>query len=529
MSDRSTQRVLVVDDDEAGRYATARLLRRAGIEVVEASTGEEGLRRAREEKPDLVLLDVNLPDLSGFEVCRRLRQTPETAHLLVVHLSASFVEDAHHVLGLEGGADGYLNRGQSPEVLVATVRAYLRLARAEREARAEAERLRAVKDAALDAIVQIDAEGRVVLWNRAAENLFGFAASEVLGREIHPLVTPVERWDDAVRGLAIFRETGRGELLGKVVELEALRKGGGRFAAELSLAPLSLEGRFGAVAVVRDITARKAAEEERRRLEAAERERRFLEERAALARGAADEARNPLFALLVNLKALLRRLPDRADLLPFVENLEEHGRRLETLMGDLIELGTLPPVSEWVTCDLRDMLESSCTDVLAANPTKLWRFVRRFGEGQRWVRGVPAKLRRLFRDLLQNAVEASPPGEAVLLEMGEDGEAWRVAVEDQGGHAVAGGPPGPPHPLPGEPFRQEGGGACPGGSRRSLSWGNFGHEGGAQGRHGPGGSPAEGVPSRWAGVTPGFQGGDPWRRHVGAASKFLLALRNGKS
>lgn len=376
---------------------------------------------------------MNLPDLSGFEVCQRLRRSPETSRLVVVHLSASFVEETHRVEGLERGADGYLTQDQSPEVLLATVRAFLRLARAERESREEAERLRAIQDAALDAVLQMDAEGKIVLWNRAAENLFGYSASEVLGRELHPLVTPEERLDQARHALAVFRETGGGPLLGKVVEVEALRRGGSRFPAELSLAPLTLEGGLGAVAVVRDIAARRQAEEERRRLEAAERERRFFQERAALARGAADEARNPLFAILVNLKALPRRCPDRPDLLPFVENIEEHGHRLEGLLKDLIELGTLPPESEWVPCDIREALEGACTDVLAANPTKLWRFVRRFGDNPRWVGGVPAKLRRLFGDLLQHAVDASPPGETILVVVEEDTDFWRVVVEDRGG------------------------------------------------------------------------------------------------
>src|SRR5687768_8372375 len=100
-------RVLVVDDDEVKRYTTVRTLERAGYDVREAKTGAEGLLIAR-ELPDLIVLDVKLPDLDGFEVCRRLKAEPHTHDIPVVHLSAELVQPQDRVRGIEGGADGYL-------------------------------------------------------------------------------------------------------------------------------------------------------------------------------------------------------------------------------------------------------------------------------------------------------------------------------------------------------------------------------------------------------------------------------------
>ncbi|MFZ5788626.1 MAG: response regulator [Acidobacteriota bacterium] len=170
--------VLNVDDDDAGRYATSRILRRAGFEVREARTGAEAVRLAA-EGPDLVLLDVNLPDRSGFEVCRQLKADPATARIPVLHLSATFVRGQDRVAGLEGGADAYLAQPVDPEELVATVRALLRLRRAEDEARRAADAWQATFEAIGDGIGVLDAEGRIVRANRALDELIGGGASPV--------------------------------------------------------------------------------------------------------------------------------------------------------------------------------------------------------------------------------------------------------------------------------------------------------------------------------------------------------------
>ncbi|MBV9108917.1 MAG: response regulator [Gemmatimonadetes bacterium] len=138
--------VLNVDDYEAGRYATSRVLRQAGFDVVEAATGNEGLRLATEEadRLDLVLLDVNLPDVDGFEVCRRIRADPRLASLPVLYLSAAYRTSEHRVQGLELGADGYLTQPVEPRELVATVNALLRAREVDEAVRRSEERFRAL-------------------------------------------------------------------------------------------------------------------------------------------------------------------------------------------------------------------------------------------------------------------------------------------------------------------------------------------------------------------------------------------------
>ena len=155
------RRILVVDDNPATLYATSRVLRGAGFEVVEATTGQEGLERVA--GTDLVVLDVNLPDIDGFEVCRRIRGKADTALVPVVHLSASYIDEEDRESGYDAGADGYLTHPVEPVVLIGTINSFLRTRRAEaarrafeeererllaseRAAREEAERANALKD-----------------------------------------------------------------------------------------------------------------------------------------------------------------------------------------------------------------------------------------------------------------------------------------------------------------------------------------------------------------------------------------------
>ena len=127
--------VLNVDDNDGARYAKSRILTRAGLQVIEAASGGEALRVAQERHPDLVLLDMKLPDIHGMEVCRMLKQDAATSSILVLQTSASYLSSADKIRALDGGADNYLFEPIEPEELVANVKALLRLGRVERQLR----------------------------------------------------------------------------------------------------------------------------------------------------------------------------------------------------------------------------------------------------------------------------------------------------------------------------------------------------------------------------------------------------------
>ena len=100
--------ILIVDDYAGARYLRSRILNDAGYEVVEASNGEDALRMAASARPCLVLLDVNLPDISGTDVCRRLKSNPVTAGIPVIQITGAWMSEKSRQEGLDSGAEQYL-------------------------------------------------------------------------------------------------------------------------------------------------------------------------------------------------------------------------------------------------------------------------------------------------------------------------------------------------------------------------------------------------------------------------------------
>jgi CheY-like chemotaxis protein len=140
--------VLLVDDDEAKRYLMSTWLRRAGHTVIEAGTGREALDRVG--AAELVLLDVNLPDMIGYDVCRQIKADPATAAVPVIQISATAVRTSDRATGLTQGADAYLTDPNEPEELLAVVMAALRYYRARQRAERTAALLAALTGVALD-------------------------------------------------------------------------------------------------------------------------------------------------------------------------------------------------------------------------------------------------------------------------------------------------------------------------------------------------------------------------------------------
>lgn len=139
---RSRAVILNVNDTEGTRYMVTLMLRKAGFDVLEAASGEAALEQIARHHPDLVVLDVKLPGISGLEVCRRVREEPPARPIKILHTSATYVAVEAKVQSLDIGSDGYLMQPFEPEELVATVRSLLRLNDAEHELRGKADQLR---------------------------------------------------------------------------------------------------------------------------------------------------------------------------------------------------------------------------------------------------------------------------------------------------------------------------------------------------------------------------------------------------
>ena len=124
------------------------------------------------------------------------------------------------------------------------------------------EKFRAIATLANDAILLMDDDGAISMWNQAAEKIFGYTEEEALGKTLHKLLVPTQYYESSTHGFERFRTTGEGSAIGKTLELSALRKDGAEFPISLSLSSFKLNGKWNAVGIIRDITERRHAEEE---------------------------------------------------------------------------------------------------------------------------------------------------------------------------------------------------------------------------------------------------------------------------
>ncbi len=172
--------ILNVDDDPANRYVKTRSLMMGEMEVIEAASGGAALAMIAERQPLLVLLDVNLPDVGGLEVCRRIKA--EWPDIIVIQISATAISAAEKVIGLESGADCYLTTPVEPIELIAVTRAMLRLRQAETQAQEAGERYRMIVESAVDyAIFTCGLDGRITSWNSGAQAILGYLPDAIIG------------------------------------------------------------------------------------------------------------------------------------------------------------------------------------------------------------------------------------------------------------------------------------------------------------------------------------------------------------
>jgi two-component system, NtrC family, sensor kinase len=395
MTAHKTSWILLVDDMEQNRYVLSRILARAGLEVEQCTTGKEALERVK-SCPDLVILDVKLPDLSGYEVCRRIKADPATRSVPVLQISASFVSNESKVQALEGGADGYLTHPIDATVLVATVKSLLRLKQAELISRQSALEWQSTVDALPEYLVLLDTENKVVRCNRAFAALSGKAFNEVIGQDGMTILTHVLGDADFL----MHTETSR---------YVAEQQHGQNWFLVTADAVMTGEQRFGSIVVLTNITERKLAEETLRHTEK-------LAATGRLAQTIAHEINNPLEAL-TNLIYLSTHTDDQGQVQEFLKQATKELERVAKITKQILSFHRETKIA--VVLDFQDMVQSVLGLYAVQMETK--HITVDYKKGAPFnIHGFPGELRQVFANLIGNAIDASPEGGCLYIRLRKD-------------------------------------------------------------------------------------------------------------
>ena len=422
--------VLVVDDNEASLYTLGRTLQQAGFLVWEAATGAEALARAH-EGPDVVMLDIKLPDITGLEVCRRLKRDPATAGIPVLQMTATFGSSEVQAAALEGGADAYLTHPIEPIVLIATLRSLLRAREAETRARRLTAWWQSTFDAIQDGVMLLSRSGQVLRCNRAMAEMLGRSPEEIVGDAGLPALAegaiPSQDWPLA-RALSERRRVARDVQVGsrwfEIVADPVLDE-----SVEVS----------AVVTTVKDITDRRAAEaqleallasEQRARKEAEQVNRMKDEFLATLS----HELRTPLNAI-VGWTHILRTGPWTRSGRSRRSTPSPATRTQTQLIADILDVSRI--IAGKLRLELRPV---DLADVVRPRSTPCGRRPRPRGSASTacWIpaagplTGDAGRLQQVVWNLLSNAIKFTPRGGRVAVRIERVDSSTRLTVEDNG-------------------------------------------------------------------------------------------------
>ncbi|MDR7271474.1 PAS domain S-box-containing protein [Pelomonas saccharophila] len=428
--DRSRHRVLVVNDDPVGRYATVRQLQAAGFPVVEAASGMEALALA-DESLSAVVLDIHLPDIDGLEVCRRLRRQPTTFKLPVIHLTAAYLTDEDKVRGLDSGADAYLTHPVEPAVIVSTIQALVRTREAEDAMRHSEAKFRAAFEGAPSGIGLLDTlDGRLLDVNPAMLALLGRTQAEVTGRVLQDFVAAADAGAAAAFVSGLSTESAH-------AEFQLAQPDGRLVPIEWAAATYTEPGI--AMLVATDISQRLLLAQQRQELLDRERSARGTAERHSrlkddLIAVLSHELRTPLNVIL-NWAHMLQKRSQPEMLERGLAAIERNAVIQARLISDILDmsrlnLGKLPLNLDWVDAG----------SIVAASVTAVQPLLQRSNHHLRLdlqqedfkIYADDARIQQVLWNLLGNAVKFSPAGSEITLTLRVEEGGVALTVADQG-------------------------------------------------------------------------------------------------
>jgi PAS domain S-box-containing protein len=431
-------KLLLVDDLPANLLALGALLDGAGYHLVEARSGEEALRRLHDEEFAVVLLDVHMPGLDGFETARRVRAQESVRHTPIIFISAYESDDFPVAEAYKLGAVDYLTKPLVPEIVRAKVAGLVELHEQARLARRQSELVRLLIEGIRDyAVYLLDPQGYVLTWNPGAERIKGYTAAEIIGRHFSCFYPP----EDIAAGKPA-RELEVARTQGKYAEEGwRLRGDGTRFWASVVVAAMRDEsGKLrGFSKVTRDMSDRKLAEENARRLLQEQAARRAAEEADRLKDQflamLAHELRNPL-APIRNALHIMRQPGANGAVVGRAQDMAERQvQHMARLLEDLLDVSRISQGRIELRKETVDVAELVNRTVEAVHPlveTRRHELTVTLPPEPLRVDADPTRLEQIITNLLTNACKYTDPGGKIWLSAEREGDHAVLRVRDNG-------------------------------------------------------------------------------------------------
>ena len=245
-------KVLAVDDNRANLHILQVFLKKLGHDVVLAENGEEAVRKFETESPDLVLLDIMMPIMDGFEAARRIKAMRRDRWTPIIFLSV-LNRDESLVEGLDAGADDYLTKPINFIVLKAKLRSMQHSLALQKDSIDSLRRAQVISDNVLDAIITCDERGTIVSVNQSAERIFGWTPADLLGRSVSSLLPSADPAAQACH-LQAFSAANQQLNTGIERELQAVHKDGHLFPVNITITQIVLDNQRMIIGVIRDIS-----------------------------------------------------------------------------------------------------------------------------------------------------------------------------------------------------------------------------------------------------------------------------------
>jgi len=400
-------KILIVDDEPQIRELLEAILITEGYDLAFASNGRQALAKTEKWLPDLVLLDVMMPDMDGFEVCQQIRADSRLAETPIIMVTG-LDDSTSRLAGIEAGANDFVTKPFNGAELRARVRTIVRLNHHRQmrtqELKAERDRTHAILEALGEAVVVTDTHGKIQYLNPATVALTGFTYEEALGkrwRDLWENKGPDEKLNDKILEIVRSGQAWRGEVVNR-------RKDGTTYDAALTVAPLfASDDRstpIGFVSVQRDITPLKEAERSKTK---------FVS-------NVSHELRTPLSVITLlgdNLDTLYERLSDEKRR-QMIRDIQKHTEVLNNLIGDILEISRIDSGRVSMERERLNLTQLAQEEVGKLLPIaqQQSQTLQMKGDETLPIWGNDEQLRQVIRNLVNNAIKYTPDKGTIICE-----------------------------------------------------------------------------------------------------------------